>query len=137
MIHGVTYSRVLPITEGAAIDSLNTLCRGSALYPHYGTLASHSHMCGPGISTKPSYCHDTHPATPTNTAYGFSPGWPMPTKGLTATVVAKQKWSQTGTKVRKQLGHTRLMPSYPAKVAPVHNLPSLEAPARGMAIASH
>ena len=37
MIHGVTYSRVMPITEDVAIDRLNTLCRGSALYPHYGT----------------------------------------------------------------------------------------------------
>ena len=37
LIHGVTYSRVMPITEDAAIDRLNTLCRGSALYPHYGT----------------------------------------------------------------------------------------------------
>ena len=26
----------MPITEDAAIDRLNTLCRGSALYPHYG-----------------------------------------------------------------------------------------------------
>ena len=34
LIHGVTYSRVRPITEDAAIDKLNTLCRGSALYPH-------------------------------------------------------------------------------------------------------
>jgi hypothetical protein len=33
-----------------------------------------------------------------------------------------------------KLGLTRLMPSYPAKVAPVHKLSSLEAPTRGMTI---
>ena len=45
----------------------------------------------------------------------------MPTKGLTATAV--EKMVPNRDKARKQLGLTRLMPSYLAKVAPAHNLP--------------
>ena len=107
------------------------------MYPHHEThgLALPFGWTN-GVPKKPIYCHDTLPATPTNTPFGFSPGWPMPTKGLTATVVAKQKQSQTGTKARKQLGLTRLMSSYLAEVALAHKLPSLEALARGTTIES-
>ena len=59
------------MTEDAAIDSLNTLCRGSALCPHYGT---HGLVIPFGwtndIPTKPIYCHDTLPATPTHSPLG-------------------------------------------------------------------
>ena len=74
-------------------------------------------------------------------------GGPVPTKGIVATVVAnghyRGKWrlswqNKNGPKWGHvhitKLGLTRLMPSYLAKVAPAHNLPSLEEPARGMAI---
>ena len=56
------------MTEDAAIDSLNTLCRGSALYPHYGT---HGLALPFGwtnsVLTKPFHCHDTLQALPTQT----------------------------------------------------------------------
>ena len=56
-------------------------------------------------------------------------------KASTATVVEKQTTVPNRDKdTYNNNGHTRLMPSYPAKVAHAHNLPSLEAPVRGMTI---
>ena len=73
----MTYFRVVSITEDAAIDRLNTLCRGSALYPHHRT---HGLTLPFGwtnsVPMKPFPCHDTLPATPTNSLSGLSLGWP-------------------------------------------------------------
>ena len=59
------------ITVDSAIDRFNTLCRGSALYPHHGThgLALPFGWTN-GVPTKPIYCHDTLPATPTHSQLG-------------------------------------------------------------------
>ena len=119
LIHGVTYSRVMPITEDATIDRLNTLCRGSALYPHYGTLASHSHSGGPKHSdeTLPLPCtlpgHSDH--LPLRARSWVAPCLP---KTPTATVVAKR--SQTGTRYHKYKNqHTRLcLPTGPGYAHP-------------------
>ena len=72
LIHGVTYSRVIPITEDTAIDRLITLCRGSALYPHHRTdgLALPFGWTN-GITTELSHFHDTLTATPTNYPLGL------------------------------------------------------------------
>ena len=66
-----TYYELMPMIEDAAIDRLNTLCRGSTLYPHHRT---HGLVIPFGwtndIPTKPTYCHDTLPATPTHSQLG-------------------------------------------------------------------
>ena len=119
LIHGVTYFRAMPITEDAAIDRLNTLCRGSALCPHYGTLASHSHSGGPKHSdeTLPLSC--TLPGhsdqLPLKARSWLAPCLP---KTPTATVVAK--WSQTGTRYHKNKNeHRRLcLPTRPGYARP-------------------
>ena len=70
--------RTGPLSVGAAIDRFNIhSAEVSTLYPHYGThgLALPFGWTN-GVPTKPIYCHDTLPATPTNTPSGFGPGWP-------------------------------------------------------------
>ena len=56
----------MSVTMDSAIDRLNTLCRGSTLYPHHGT---HGLALPFGwtndIPTEISHCHDTLSATPT------------------------------------------------------------------------
>ena len=75
LIHGVTYSRVVSITEDATIDRLNILCIGSTLYPHHGThgLALPFGWTN-GIPAELSHCHDTLTATPTNSPLGLVMG---------------------------------------------------------------
>jgi hypothetical protein len=91
------------------------------------------------ILTKPIYCMTLSQPLPTN-PFGLCPGWPRcqlmtSATSVAATVVAKpNKPSQTGTTAHKQLRHSRLMAAHRARVARSHNLPSLEAPARGMTI---
>ena len=53
-------------------------------------------------------------------------GGPVPTKGINGHRRGKTKTVPYGDKKapNNNYGHTRLMPSYPAKVAAVHNLPS-------------
>ena len=71
LIHGVTYSRVVSVIEDTAIDRLNTLYRGSALYPHHGI---HGLALPFGwtndIPTELPHCHDTLSTTPTNSPQG-------------------------------------------------------------------
>ena len=100
------------------------------MYPHHGT---HGLALPFGwtndVPTKPSYCHDTLPATPTNSPLGYVLGGPVPTKGTNGH--RRGKMVPNGDKdPYKNNGHTRIMPSYLAKVAPAHNLPSREAPVR-------
>ena len=67
----VSVDRTVGPSTDATIDRLNTLCRGSTLYPHHGThgLALPFGWTN-GIPTKPIYCHDTLPATPTRSQLG-------------------------------------------------------------------
>ena len=127
------------MTEDAAIDRLktHTLYRGSALYTHHGThgLTLPIEWTN-GVPTKPIYCHDTLPATPTNSPLGQVMGGPVPTKGINGHRRGKTlngpKRGQWYTNINN--GHTRLMSAYLIRVARAHNLSSLEAPARGMTI---
>ena len=118
LIHGVTYSRVVPITEDAAIDRFNTPCRGSALYPHHGIQGLPLPFGWTnGIPTKPSPCHDTLPPTPTNSLSLGAMSWVAPClpKTPTATIVAKR--SQTGTRYhKKQKRAHKVMSAYRARV---------------------
>ena len=127
----MTYSRVLPITEGTAIDRLNTLCRGSALYPHHEI---HGLVIPFGwtndILTKPSHCPDTLPATPTNSLSMLSPGWPHAYQRHQRPP-SWQKRSQTGTRYRNNKRAHKVMSAYRARVPHAHNLPSFEVPTRG------
>ena len=131
LIHGVTYSRVVSVIEDVAIDRLNTLCRGSTLDPHHGIhgLALPFGWTN-GIPTKPSIAMTLfQPLRPTP---HWAKSWVAPClpKTPTATVVAKHKRSQTGTRYHnKNNRHTRLISAYLIRVARAHNLPSLEAPA--------
>ena len=108
LIHGVTYFRVVSITEDAAIDRLNTLCRGSAVYSHHRThgLALPFGWTN-GLPTKTFPCHDTLPATPTNSLSGLSHGWPHAYQRH-----LQPPWWQNGPKrgqgTIKTNGHTRL-----------------------------
>ena len=81
----------MPMTEDAAIGSLNTLCRGRALYPHYGThgLALPFGWTN-GVPSKLIYCHDTLPATPPQIPNGLVLGGPVSTKDTPTTVVVKK-----------------------------------------------
>ena len=126
----MTYSRVLPITEGAAIDRLNTLCRGSALYPHYGTLASHSY------SGRPKHSDETLPLS------WHSPGhfdqlplrarsWVAPCLPKTPMATVVEKRSQTGTRYHNNKTSTQGYVCLPGQGMHAHNLPSWEAPVRG------
>ena len=91
LIHGVTYSRAMSVTEDAAIDRLNAhSAEVSTLYPHYGThgLAFPFGWTN-GIPTKPLHCHNTLPATPTQIPNGLVLGGPVSTKDTPTTVVVK------------------------------------------------
>ena len=127
----MTYYRVVSITEDAAIDRLNTLYRGSALYPHHRThgLALPFGWTN-GLPTKTFPCHDTLPATPTNSLSGLSHGWPHAYQRHQRPP-SWQKRSQTGTRYHKNKRAHKVMSAYGARVPHAHNLPSLEAPARG------
>ena len=74
----------------SAIDRLNTLCRGSTLYPHHGT---HGLTLPFGwtndIPTKPFHCHSTLSATPTQIPNGLVLGGPVSIKDTPTTVVVK------------------------------------------------
>ena len=126
------------MTADEAINRLNThSAEVSKLYPHHGTHGlSLPFGWTNGIPTKPIYYQDTLLATPTNTAFGFGPGWPRAYQRHQR----PPSWqNKNGPKRGERYtnhnnGHTRLMPSYLIRVAPTHNLPSLEAPARGMTI---
>ena len=72
LTHGVPYFRTRPLSAGAAIDRFNIhSAEVSTLYPHYGThgLALPFGWTN-GVPTKPIYCHDTLPATPTHSQLG-------------------------------------------------------------------
>ena len=124
LIHGVTYSRAMYVTKDAAIDRLNTLCRGSALYPHHRThVLALLFRWTNGVPIKLTFCHDT---------LGYSdepPLWvqtrvaPCLPDASTATVVAKQKRSQTGTSQLQQLWALKVMSAYLIRVTHAHNLP--------------
>ena len=55
-------------------------------------------------------------------------------KASTAIVVAKLKRSQMGTRYHNNEQEHKVMSAYRARVLHAHNLPSLEAPARGMIV---
>ena len=118
------------MTVDSAIDRLNTLCRGSTLYPRYGTLASHSHSGGPKHSdeTLPLSWHspDHFDQLPLRARSWVAPCLP---KTPTATVVEKR--SQTGTRYHNNNRAHKVMSAYRARVHHAHNLPSREAPVRG------
>ena len=78
LTHSVTDYELGPYPwSRLSIDLAHTLCRGSTLYPHHGTLGlTLPYVWTNGVPTKPTYRHDTLLATPTNTPLGFSPGWP-------------------------------------------------------------
>ena len=130
----MTYYEPVPMTEDAAIDRLNTLCRGSVLYPHYGT---------PGLAlpyvrttafrqnraTAMTLSRLLRPTPP----WGSVLGGPVPTKGTNGHRRGKNGPKQ-GHDLKTKPGHTRLMSAYLIREARAHNLPSLEAPARGMRI---
>ena len=104
----MTYSRVVSVTEDAAIDTLNILCRGSALYPHLGILGLGIPFGWTnGIVMKPFLCRDTLPATPTNSPLGQVMGGPVPTKGINGHRRAKNGPKQ-GQGTIKTNGHKRL-----------------------------
>ena len=110
----------------------------STLYPHHGIrgLALPFGWTN-GIPAEPSHCHETLPATPTNSPLGLSHGWPrcLPKTSNGHRRGKTNLRSQTGTRYHNNNNwHTRLMFAYLIKVARAHNLPSLEAPARGMTI---
>ena len=109
-------------------------------------MASRAHSGGPTAfrKTRPTAMTLSRPPRPTP-PWSSVLGGPVPTKGITATimvktstVVAKQKRSQTGTKACKiQLRAHKAYVRLPDQGSAPHNLPSLEAPLRGTAIASH
>ena len=129
--HGVTYLRAVSVTKDAAIDRLNTLCRGSALYPHHEThgLALPFGWTS-GIPTELSRCHGTLAATPTNSLSGLSPGWPHAYQRHQRPP-PWQKRSQTGTRYHKNKTSTQGYVCLPGQGMHAHNLPSREAPVRG------
>ena len=65
------------VIRGRGYRQINTLYRGSALYPHYGThgLALPFGWTN-GIPTEPSHCHNTLMDTPTNSPLGSVLGDP-------------------------------------------------------------
>ena len=84
LIHGVTYSQVMSVTEDAAMDRFNKhYAEVSTLYPHHGThgLALPFGWTN-GIPTEPSHCHDTLSATPTNSPLGYVMVAPVSTKDI-------------------------------------------------------
>ena len=104
-------------------------------------MASHSHSGGPTAfrQNRSTAMTLSRPLRPTPL---WAKSWVAPClpKAPTATVVEKrppswQKRSQTGTRIHNNNnGDTRLMSAYLIRVARAHNLPSLEAPARGTTI---
>ena len=133
LIHGVTYSRAMSVTEDAAIDRFNKhSAEVSTLYPHHGTHGlALSFSWTNGIPTEPSHCHDTLPATPTNSLLGLSHGWPRAYQRHQRPL-SWQKRSQTRTRYHKNKWAHKVMSAYWARVPHAHNLPLLEAPTRGM-----
>ena len=120
----------MPITEDAAIDRLNTLCRGSALYPHYGT---------PGLAfpfgwtkafrRKPSLCHALSPATPTNSLSGLGLGWPRVYQRHQRPP-SWQNGPKQGQGTIKTNTSTQGYVYLPGQGMHAHNLPSRAAPVR-------
>src|SRR5215216_3278968 len=99
-------------------------------------MASDSHLGGPTAfrQNRSTVMTLSRPLRPTP-LLGSVLGGPVTTKGINSHRCGKTKTVPNGDKdPYKNNGHARLMPSYLAKVAPAHNLPSLEAPARGMKI---
>ena len=130
LTHSVTNYELGPYPRvRLSIDLIHTLQRLAHCTHTTEPMVSHSHTCGHGVPTKPMYFHDTpRPLRPTPL---WAKSWVAPClpKAPMATVVAKR-----GQGSILNNGHTRLMPSYLIRVEHAHNIPSLEAPARGMTI---
>ena len=128
----MTYYRVVSITEDAAIDRLKHTLQRLAHFTHTTELKGLTlpFRWTNSVPAKLSYHHDTLPATPTHSLSGLSYGWPHAYQRH----IRPPSWQngpKRGHELKTKHGHTRLMPSYLIRVASAHNLPSLEAPARG------
>ena len=122
------------MTEDAAIDRLNTHSAEVAHCTHTTEpMASHSHSGGPTAfrQNRPTAMTLSRPLrlTPHWAKSWVAPCLPQDTS---TTVVARPTRGH-GSK-NSNNGHTRLMSAYLIRVTCSHNLPSLEAPARGTTI---
>ena len=132
--HSVTYSELGPYPRAWLSIDLNThSAEVSTLYPHHGTqgLALPFGWTN-GVPINPIYCHDTLPATPTNCLSGLM-GRPMPTKGIFGHRRGKTVPNGDMVYQSQQRSH-KAYAVLPDQGSPTHNLPSLEAPTRGMKI---
>ena len=140
LTHNVTNYELGPYPRARlSIDLINTLQRLAHCTHTTEPMASHSHSGGPTAfrQNRSTTMTLSRPLRPTPL---WAKSWVAPClpKASTATVVAKHKRSQQGQPgYNNNNGHTRLMSAYLIWVAHAHNLPSLEAPARGMTIALH
>ena len=119
-----------------SIDLIYTLQRLVHCTHTTEPMASHSHSGGPT-----AFRPNRSTAMTLSWPLRLTPLWakslvaPCLPQDTTTTVVAKHKRSHTGTCAHNNNnGHTRLMSAYLIRVGRAHNLPSLEAPARGMTI---
>ena len=124
----------MSITEDVAIDIFKIHSVEVVHYTHITEpMASHSHSGGPTAFRRnpPLAMTLSWPLRP-NPHWAMSWVAPCLPKASTATVVAKHKRSQTGTRYHKNKQAHKVMSAYRARVPHAYNLPSLEVPNRGM-----
>ena len=129
----MTYLRTGPLSSGAAIDRLIH----SAEVVHFThttePMASHSHSDGPTAFRRNPSIAMTLSRPLRLTPLWASPRWPRVYQRHTTTILAKTincpKRGQGS--ILQQRAH-KVISAYLARVPHAHNLPSLEAPTRGM-----
>ena len=125
---------------GAAVDRFNTLYRGSTLYPHHGTHGLALPFGGPTAFRQ--NCPTTMTLSrPLRLTPHWAKSWVAPCLPQTPTTIVMEKRPHHGKTVPNgtkaliiQLRAHKVMSAYRARVPHAHNLPSLEAPVRGMTI---
>ena len=116
-----------------SIDLIYTLQRLVHCTHTTEPMASHSHSGGPTVFRQNRSAAMTL-SRPLRLTPHWTKSWVAPCLPQdTSTTVMDRPTREHGSKNSKN-GHTRLMSAYLIRVARAHNLPSLEAPARGMTI---
>jgi hypothetical protein len=133
LTHSVSYYELCPYPRTRlSIDYIHS-AEVSTLYPHHGT---HGLVLPFGwtndVPTKPNLLHGTLPATPTNSPLGYVMGDPVSFRHLPSSW--PNKTVPNGDRAQNQTWVHKASAAYLIRVALPHNLPWLEAPARGMTI---